>query len=89
MAFRMVKAELPTTPVTAELGRNKTLAWQETVPKFIASRCNGCGDCATYCPEAVITDVRVGSIKIELDYCKGCGICADVCLKRAIKMVKA
>jgi pyruvate ferredoxin oxidoreductase delta subunit len=45
-------------------------------------KCNACGLCAMYCPDAAINE----ELEIDLEFCKGCGICARECPKKAITM---
>ena len=63
---------------------NKTGSWRVFKPVVDKEKCNACGLCATYCPDAVIND----DLEIDLNYCKGCGICANECPKKAIEMVR-
>ena len=58
----------------------KTGTWRVFRPVVDKEKCNACGLCATYCPDAVIND------DLEID--KGCGICANECPKKAIEMVR-
>jgi pyruvate ferredoxin oxidoreductase delta subunit len=62
----------------------KTGTWRVFKPVVDKEKCNACGLCATYCPDACINDDLV----IDLVYCKGCGICANECPKKAIGMVR-
>lgn len=68
----------------AEGAAGKTGSWRVFRPVIDAGKCNQCGLCALYCPEAAIDE----EFKIDLDYCKGCGICANECPKKAIEMVR-
>jgi pyruvate ferredoxin oxidoreductase delta subunit len=62
----------------------KTGTWRVFRPVTDREKCNECGLCATYCPDAAIND----ALEIDLTYCKGCGICANECPKKAIAMVR-
>ncbi|NMB78994.1 MAG: 4Fe-4S binding protein [Methanomicrobiales archaeon] len=62
----------------------KTGTWRVFQPVVDRKKCNACGLCAGYCPDAAINDDLV----IDLAYCKGCGICANECPKKAITMVR-
>jgi 2-oxoacid:acceptor oxidoreductase delta subunit (pyruvate/2-ketoisovalerate family) len=61
------------------------MRFQRPITKL--GKCNQCGTCYIYCPEACISD-RGSCFASDLDYCKGCGICARVCPENAIIMVK-
>jgi pyruvate ferredoxin oxidoreductase delta subunit len=60
----------------------KTGAWRTFRPVVDREKCNACGICALYCPEAAIDE----NLEIDLEFCKGCGICATECPKKAIMM---
>jgi pyruvate ferredoxin oxidoreductase delta subunit len=60
----------------------KTGSWRTYRPVVDSSKCNACGLCVLYCPEAAISE----DLEIDLRYCKGCGICANECPKKAIIM---
>jgi pyruvate ferredoxin oxidoreductase delta subunit len=62
----------------------KTGTWRVFRPVVEREKCNACGLCATYCPDAAINE----ELEIDLTYCKGCGICANECPKKAIDMVR-
>jgi len=62
----------------------KTGTWRVFRPVMDKEKCNECGLCASYCPDAVISEDLV----IDLAYCKGCGICSNECPKKAITMVR-
>jgi pyruvate ferredoxin oxidoreductase delta subunit len=62
----------------------KTGTWRVFRPVVDKEKCNACGLCATYCPDAVINP----DLEIDLNFCKGCGICANECPKKAIEMVR-
>jgi pyruvate ferredoxin oxidoreductase delta subunit len=70
------------TPTEGAAG--KTGSWRVFRPVVDREKCNECGLCATYCPDAAIdTDLNV-----DLVFCKGCGICANECPKKAVTMVR-
>jgi len=69
-------------PVEGSAGR--TGSWRVFVPVVDRERCNGCGICLLFCPDAVIGR----DLSIDLAYCKGCGICANECPKKAIAMIR-
>lgn len=69
-------------PVEGSAGR--TGSWRVFVPVVDRERCNRCGLCAQYCPDAVISRDLI----IDLAYCKGCGICGHECPKKAIAMIR-
>ena len=60
----------------------KTGSWRVFKPVVDKERCNACGICAMFCPDAAISEDLV----VDLDFCKGCGICAYECPKKAISM---
>ena len=62
----------------------KTGTWRVFRPIVDKEKCNACGLCEMYCPDAVIND----ELEIDLAFCKGCGICANECPKKAISMVR-
>lgn len=67
--------------------KNKTGSWRVLKPVLLRNRCNACGICVQYCPDACIK-IRNKKAKIDYDYCKGCGICAKECPVKAIIMQK-
>jgi pyruvate ferredoxin oxidoreductase delta subunit len=60
----------------------KTGSWRVFRPEVDREKCNACGLCAMFCPEAAIDE----DLEIDLEFCKGCGICAHECPKKAITM---
>ena len=60
----------------------KTGSWRVFRPVVDREKCNACGLCAIYCPDAAISE----DLEVDLDFCKGCGICARECPKKAITM---
>jgi len=69
-------------PVEASAGR--TGSWRVFRPVIDRKKCNACGLCFLYCPDAVIDR----DLALDLTFCKGCGICANECPKNAIVMVR-
>jgi len=69
-------------PVEGSAGR--TGSWRVFLPVVDKEKCNGCGICSLYCPDAVISR----DLTIDLAYCKGCGICAFECPKKAVTMIR-
>lgn len=69
-------------PVTGASG--KTGSWRLFRPEIDRERCNACGLCTLYCPDAAISE----ELEVDLSFCKGCGICANECPKKAIEMVR-
>jgi pyruvate ferredoxin oxidoreductase delta subunit len=59
-----------------------TGSWRTYRPEVDRGKCNACGLCILYCPEAAISDDQMP----DLRFCKGCGICAQECPKKAITM---
>jgi pyruvate ferredoxin oxidoreductase delta subunit len=62
--------------------------WRTGKPIIDLDKCNKCGLCYFFCPDAAIEQTNDGYVKVNLFYCKGCGICATECPKRAITMVE-
>jgi pyruvate ferredoxin oxidoreductase delta subunit len=60
----------------------KTGSWRVFKPVVDKAKCNACGICAMFCPDAAISE----DLEVDLDFCKGCGICAHECPKKAISM---
>ena len=67
-------------PTEGAAGR--TGSWRLFLPVIDAEKCNQCGLCQMYCPDAAIDQ----DLKVDLNFCKGCGICANECPKKAIEM---
>jgi pyruvate ferredoxin oxidoreductase delta subunit len=66
----------------------KTGDWRTERPIIDKEKCNKCGLCWLYCPDAAIKPVEGGYYEPDLFYCKGCGICARVCSREAITMIE-
>jgi len=75
------------TPLTDEIGANKTGTWRTMMPVWKAELCKPCNICIKYCPDGVVS-VTDNEVQIDYDYCKGCGICAYECPRHAIEMVE-
>ncbi len=65
--------------------RTETGGWRTFRPVLDPIKCNGCGLCWLYCPEAATTKGKPP--RVDYRYCKGCGICAVQCPQHAITMV--
>lgn len=63
-----------------------TGVWRYTRPAIDPAICNGCGLCATFCPDSSVIIVDRQAI-VDYAYCKGCGICTRTCAQRAILML--
>jgi pyruvate ferredoxin oxidoreductase delta subunit len=68
----------------AEGAGGRTGSWRVFRPTIDREKCNQCGLCQMYCPDAAIDQ----DLAIDLNFCKGCGICANECPKKAIEMVR-
>ena len=66
----------------------QTGGWRSQRPIFDNSKCNKCGLCYIFCPDASIEQDEGGYFEADLFYCKGCGICATECRRKAITMVE-
>jgi len=66
----------------------QTGGWRTERPIIDLDKCNKCGLCYLFCPDAAIEQNNDGYFKVDLFYCKGCGICATECPKQAITMVE-
>ena len=64
---------------------NHTGSWRNQRPVLNLEKCNACGLCWLYCPDAAV--IRGERYEINYDYCKGCGICAVECKRGAITMI--
>lgn len=62
----------------------KTGTWRTYHPVVDRKKCNACGLCTIYCPEAAMDP----DFNVDLAFCKGCGICANECPKKAIAMAE-
>lgn len=66
----------------------QTGSWRTEKPIIELDKCNKCGLCYIFCPDAAIEVNDEGYPEVNLFYCKGCGICAAECPKRAITVVE-
>ncbi|KPV62312.1 MAG: Pyruvate synthase subunit PorD [Candidatus Bathyarchaeota archaeon BA1] len=67
----------------------KTGGWRSFRPVKDEEKCNNCGLCWIFCPDAAIEIDEKGDYKApNLDYCKGCGICSTECPLKALEMVE-
>lgn len=73
-------------PGSAALRR--TGDWRSQRPIMDKEKCNKCGLCWLYCPDAAIKPLEGGYYEHNLYYCKGCGNCARVCARQAITIVE-
>lgn len=53
------------------------------IPKVLASRCAGCGECFERCPVDAI-DLGSGIARIDEEFCEECGVCLRACPREAI-----
>ncbi|MFH0768715.1 MAG: 4Fe-4S dicluster-binding protein [Chloroflexota bacterium] len=66
----------------------ETGGWRSQRPILDVDKCNKCGLCYIFCPDACIEQDEEGYFKSNLFYCKGCGICSAECPRKAIVMVE-
>ena len=78
------------TPPAKQLPRTKADDIVPFVPKFDATKGNGCDACVRLCPHGAITlgaAVDGGlAYRIDAECCTGCGICTDVCTQNAVSV---
>jgi pyruvate ferredoxin oxidoreductase delta subunit len=77
--------------IVAEAGSaalRRTGDWRSQRPTIDREKCNKCGLCWLYCPDAAVEPLEDGYYEPDLFYCKGCGICARACPKDAITMIE-
>jgi pyruvate ferredoxin oxidoreductase delta subunit len=72
----------PAMSIPVKGASGKTGSWRVFKPVVDKEKCNACGICAMFCPDAAISE----ELEVDLDFCKGCGICAQECPKKAISM---
>ncbi|MDD5093768.1 MAG: 4Fe-4S binding protein [Dehalococcoidia bacterium] len=83
--------EIETGNIVSQPGNAKSYRtgdWRSERPIRDQSKCNKCGLCWIYCPEAAIHPIEDGLFETNLFFCKGCGICMVECPKQVIKMVE-
>ncbi len=66
----------------------QTGTWRSERPIIDLDKCNKCGLCYIFCPDAAIEMNDEGYPEVNLFYCKGCGICAAECPTKAITQVE-
>ncbi len=94
----MVKSESELTWKDIEIGaivvepgsasQYETGGWRSQRPIFDNSKCNKCGLCYIFCPDACLEQDMDEYFRVNLFYCKGCGICASECRRKAITIVE-
>lgn len=62
--------------------------WRSQRPVRDRSKCDKCGICWIFCPDAALFLDEDGFYEVDLLHCKGCGICARECTKGGIQMVE-
>lgn len=90
MAKELTWNDIKTGNVVTEAGNfiiNKTGDWRTERPVVDKEKCNKCGVCWLFCPDAAI-DLNADCCEPDLYHCKGCGICAAVCLNGAIAVIE-
>jgi pyruvate ferredoxin oxidoreductase delta subunit len=66
----------------------RTSDWRSDRPIRDQSKCNKCGLCWLFCPDAAIYPLGDGLFEANLFHCKGCGICSVECPKGVITMIE-
>ena len=66
----------------------QTGSWRSERPIIDLDKCNKCGLCYIFCPDAAIEMNDEGYPEVNLFYCKGCGICSAECPTKAITQVE-
>jgi pyruvate ferredoxin oxidoreductase delta subunit len=66
----------------------QTGTWRSERPIIDLDKCNKCGLCYIFCPDAAIEMNDEGYPELNLFYCKGCGICSAECPTKAITQVE-
>ena len=62
--------------------------WRSERPERHDEKCDKCGICWIFCPDAALFMNEEGFYEVDYYHCKGCGICARECGKGAISMVE-
>ncbi len=62
--------------------------WRSERPIRHPEKCDKCGICWIFCPDAALFMNEEGFYEVDLYHCKGCGICVRECAKGAIEMVE-
>ena len=91
MAYDFTWKDMEVGNIVTEAGNaalRRTGDWRSQRPVVDKEKCNKCGLCWLYCPDAAIEHLEDGYYEPDLFYCKGCGICASVCPKEAITMIE-
>ncbi len=91
MADELSWRDLEVGNIVLEAGNasfRRTGDWRSERPIMDKEKCNKCGLCWLYCPDAAMKLLDDGYYEPELFYCKGCGICARVCPREAITMIE-
>jgi heterodisulfide reductase subunit A len=70
--------------VASFLGKGEISVSPE-VAYIIPERCNCCGECVEFCPEAAVETSTAG-VTVNPISCVGCGICVPKCLQQAIEL---
>ncbi len=66
----------------------QTGSWRSERPIINLDKCNKCGLCYIFCPDAAIEMNDEDYPEVNLFYCKGCGICSVECPTKAITQVE-
>ena len=91
MAEKLTWRDLEVGNIVTEAGNasfRRTGDWRSERPIMDKEKCNKCGLCWLYCPDASMELLKDGYYEPDLYYCKGCGICAKVCSREAITMIE-
>lgn len=75
-------------PEPGSFSVNKTGDWRTLMPDIDKEKCNDCGLCWLFCPDAAIVMGEDNRYEINMYYCKGCGICVKACTRKCITLVE-